>query len=232
MAGVPCVNDTDCITASTDINGRLELDINTNAVGGLECVAGSGLSVKILGDPTPASGVADCNNLLGITTNGDLYARYPEYEAQTFSGTLTAWNSSSTVTSNNFTIVNPDSCAKLIIMSITWQCNYGVTNGSAGAFNTNNVYQADGTMILQEGGSTINSLSWETAGYSLAAGQNKTFNVTFTAIRALPAGSSRTYDLKGTRGGDNNITMNAGGEGLLASARVAVIELAAGDTFS
>lgn len=249
MAGVPCVNDTCSVVTSTDVNGRLELDVNTSTTGGLECVEGSGLSVKILGDPTPQSSVPNCNNLLGITTTGDLFASFPDIEIGSHTADRIAFpgDTSNNLPHQTFTVSNGTQCDAVMIITVVWSFIYQVsyTDLPAGApanltaarneaFQTamDNVYHSDGVFYFKNvgAGSNIISTAFDINGTVTPAGGTSQIGENASIVLPLNAGATENFEVGGfreTQGGgtaQKNVNGSGGSNGLKTTARVAVLQ--------
>jgi len=123
MAGVPCVVDTCSVTNTVDINGRLNIDVNLKTNGGIECAEGEGLAVSIFGDPSAVAPgtLTDCDNLLGVTTDNEMFAKRPGFEAILINGddAVDVPNSADAFSdySTDFVVENNADCSRIAIIN-------------------------------------------------------------------------------------------------------------------
>ncbi len=123
MAGVPCVNDTCSVNSTVDTNGRLNINVNLKTNGGLECAEGEGVAASIFGDPAAVAPgtLTDCDNLLGVTTDNDLFARRPGFEVILVNGddAVDVPNSAGAFSdySTDFVVENNADCTRIAIIN-------------------------------------------------------------------------------------------------------------------
>lgn len=128
--GAPCVNDTCSIASRIDpVTRRMEHNVVVSDTGGLECVDGQGLAVKIVGDPVPAAAADLCFQQLGISLLGELWSIPERAKILTFGSSDPAPiphnGNDSANPINAGSIVNPFSCPALAL--VLWRLRLGYT---------------------------------------------------------------------------------------------------------
>lgn len=158
VAGVPCVSDTCSITSTIDSFGKLSLNARLDPAGGLVCGTDAdpmaGLRAQIYGNPaavSPAT-LTECDSLLGVTTDGFLFARRPSFEIIIPETSVVDWNGGingatgpQTANSINHTVVNNANCARLMIIKTQGRINFETRTGFG--------YSVDGDWIVDISGS-------------------------------------------------------------------------------
>lgn len=221
--GVPCVNDTCSISSSVDGAGKLNLNTNIDADGGLVCTAGQGVGVNI--DTNP------CNKLSSSVFG--LLASPPNFELIELGGTKVAFaaNGTNTSLSLNKTITNNSSaCQRLLIANFRWQFNYTTNNAAAD-------YESDGTFLVHIARSLNVGDPIDIADSFAIAGPDVNGNSDLhvivhdaTIFIPIDPGEVLTITGRGIRDADGTSVDGTGGSnGLTVSAKGVVIEATASD---
>jgi len=232
MAGVPCVTDTCSVTAAVDANGRLSLAARLAAAGGIVCGTdgdpNAGLRVDLFGDPAAVSAATlnACDNLLGVTTDGKLFARRPQYELLNVSGASVNFPSGGTSAySTNVTITNNAACARLLIVKTRFIYRFSTNDDTA--------YINNGHFELDAG--THNQLYfWEVGGGAPSGSPTEniqSLNECTVDFVTVPASSAAVIRARGTRGIEV-APGNTHDEEFQAHHQILLLDMAAGDLFA
>jgi len=233
MAGVPCFSDTCSITSTVDSNGRAQLSARLDPTGGIVCGTeadeNSGLRINLIGDPTPVSpaSVSECDNLLGVTTEGSIFAQRPHYEILYLPAALVDFPASgaNTAYSTNTTVTNNADCPRLWIARMKFQFNFTADNADP--------YESDGTFVADFGGS-VNSYSFTVAGPALGPSGSdfKIHAIGGVEMGTIAAGASMVIRTYATRATDSDNSDGSGGSnGFFGSIGFTMLDLSPGDLF-
>jgi hypothetical protein len=250
MAGVPCVNDTCSIVSTVDENGRLNINARLSALGGLVCgtdaLPNDGLRVALHGDPaavSPAS-LTECDNLLGITTEGKLFAQRPGYELLQVTGTEVDFPSDATDSTNstNFTVTNNANCSRLVILRTKFVFQFTSQVQDPG-------FKTDGTFVLDVspgygsesypffyGGPGNVDLNGGTPDHVIMSGESGSdiHIVTKLAMDMFTIPASQAIQIRGygtDRTAYNTADGSGGSNGLTVSHTLLMMDMKAGDLF-
>lgn len=139
--GAPCINDTCSISSQVDpVTRRLQMEVNLYGEGGLTCVDGEGVQLKILGDPGPVAAIDACFQQLGVDTLGNAWSIPKRAKIHTFSGSVVnipqggdEGDPSSDSISSGGTLVNPYSCQAMVLVVGRYEVGYTIFDGAPGS---------------------------------------------------------------------------------------------------
>jgi len=224
MSPDPCFSDTCSVDLEFDGAGPgLTADVKLHDLGAIECrdtgddPGEEGLWVRVFGDPAaidPAA-LTECDNLLGRTTDNDLFARRPQFERFVIDpNNVFDVPVGTTVVDLGESIQNNADCDRLLIVRTKFQINASVTSGM-----TNRFFQADFTFQLLFDGNSQYTLTQVIEGIAPAVGSRclvKSWMV--TSHHLLAAGDCFDVDVEVRRdnpvaAGDYDATLDTTGAG-------------------
>lgn len=234
MAGVPCVNDTCSIVSTVDANGRLDLNARLDPLGGLVCGTNAdpnaGLRAALYGDPvaTNPATLTECDNLLGITSDGKLFARRPGYELITVAGSRVDFPADGNDTANSVSasITNNKACQRLVIARTSFNFQFTVDNTDG--------YESDGSFVFEVSpvygtqGSAF-TVSGPVDPNGDVGSDFKIHNMHRVDMFTIPASQAISLKAYGTDRQGYNADGSGGQNGLLANMQILILDLAPGD---